>query len=62
MYLTAGYDVTLLRPTPIGVVQLSAEVAKHHEPEIVVRGQLDADGKQRASIVARWRRFMPRPQ
>ena len=62
LYLTAGYDVTLLRPTPIGVVELHAEVMEHREPELVVTGRLEADGKPRANIVARWRRFSRRPK
>lgn len=60
MYLTAGYEIRLLRPTPIAPVELYAEVAAHDEPEVTVHGHLESEGKRRAEIVARWRRFHPR--
>jgi acyl-coenzyme A thioesterase PaaI-like protein len=60
VYLTAGYEAKLLRPTPLRPLTLHAEVADHQEPEVTVRGHLESGGKRRAEIVARWRRFRPR--
>lgn len=61
MYLTAGFDLRLLRPTALQPVTLYAEVSEHDEPEVTVSGHLESNGKRRAEITARWRRFHPRP-
>jgi hypothetical protein len=60
VYLTGGYDVKLLRPTPLRPVTLYAEVADHQEPEVTVTGHLESNGKRRGEVVAHWRRFRPR--
>jgi acyl-coenzyme A thioesterase PaaI-like protein len=60
-FITAGFDVRFLRPTPLGPpVQLTAEPVSVSEPEIVVSSQLLADDKPRATMTATWRRFRPR--
>jgi acyl-coenzyme A thioesterase PaaI-like protein len=60
-FITAGLDVTFLRPTPLGPsLYLSAEPDKISESEIVVNAELVFDEKQRATLTARWLRFRPR--
>ena len=61
-FITAGFEVRFLRPTPLGpVVQLIASPVALNEDEIVVEASLEHDGKTRATMTATWRRFRPRP-
>jgi acyl-coenzyme A thioesterase PaaI-like protein len=60
-FITAGFDVKFLRPTPLGPpVRLTASPISIDESEIVVRSDLEVDGKARATMTATWRRFRPR--
>jgi acyl-coenzyme A thioesterase PaaI-like protein len=60
-FITAGFDVRFLRPTPLGPpVHLTAWPVSVEEDEIVVTSQLEFDGKPRATMTAEWRRFRPR--
>jgi acyl-coenzyme A thioesterase PaaI-like protein len=60
-FITAGFDVRFLRPTPLGPpVQLVASPVRVGEDEIVVDAALEHDGKPRATMTATWRRFRPR--
>ena len=60
-FITAGFDVQFLRPTPLGpTVRLLAFPASVDEAEIVVQSELEFDEKTRAVMIARWRRFRPR--
>lgn len=61
-YVTAGLDVRYLRPTPLdGPLELRARVVSGDDIEMTVEAELIADGKTRASAVAVWRRWRPRP-
>jgi len=60
-FITAGFDVRFLRPTPLGPpLSLRAEPVEVSESAIVVRAELAHDGKVRATMVANWLRFHPR--
>ena len=60
-FITAGFDVRFLRPTPLGAtVRLTATPTTVDESEIVVTSELEVDGKVRAAMTATWRRFRPR--
>ena len=60
-FITAGFDVRFLRPTPLGpTVRLTATPTTVDESEIVVTSELEVDGKVRAAMTATWRRFRPR--
>ena len=60
-FITAGFDVRFLRPTPLGpAVHLRAFPQSIDETEIVVHSELEVDGKVRATMSATWRRFRPR--
>jgi acyl-coenzyme A thioesterase PaaI-like protein len=60
-FITAGFDVRFLRPTPLGpAVHLRASPASIGEQEIVVHSELVVDDKVRATMTATWRRFRPR--
>jgi acyl-coenzyme A thioesterase PaaI-like protein len=60
-FLTAGFDVRFLRPTPLGpALRLTAALVSVTEAEIVVHSELEVDGKTRATMEATWRRFRPR--
>jgi acyl-coenzyme A thioesterase PaaI-like protein len=60
-FITAGFEVRFRRPTPLGpTVQLSATAESVDEAEIVVRSELEVDGRSRAEMIATWRRFRPR--
>ena len=60
-FITAGFDVRFLRPTPLGpTVRLTATPVAVSENEIVVQSELELDGKTRATMTATWRRFRPR--
>ena len=60
-FITAGFDVRFLRPTPLGpAVSLSAEPVEVGEQAIVVAAELMVDDKVRATMRATWSRFHPR--
>ena len=60
-FITAGFDVRFLRPTPLGPpVRLTASPERIDEAEIVVHSELEVDDKVRATMSATWRRFRPR--
>ena len=60
-FITAGFDVRFLRPTPLGPpVRLVGTPVSVDESEIVVGSELEVDGKTRATMTATWRRFRPR--
>jgi acyl-coenzyme A thioesterase PaaI-like protein len=60
-FITAGFDVRFLRPTPLGPpVHLTAEAVSVAEREIVVAAELVVDEKVRATMQATWLRFRPR--
>lgn len=60
-FITAGFDVRFLRPTPLGPpVRLRAVPASIDEGEIVVDAELLVDDKVRATMQAVWKRFRPR--
>jgi acyl-coenzyme A thioesterase PaaI-like protein len=60
-FITAGFDVRFLRPTPLGPsVHLRASPERIDEDEIVVHSELGVDDKVRATMSATWRRFRPR--
>ena len=60
-FITAGFDVRFLRPTPLGpAVRLVGTPVSVDESEMVVRSELEVDGKTRATMTATWRRFRPR--
>lgn len=60
-FITAGFDVRFLRPTPLGPpVQLRAVPASIDEGEIVVDAELLVEDKVRATMQALWKRFRPR--
>jgi len=60
-FITAGFDVRFLRPTPLGPsVELWAKLESITVQEAIVLGELRCDGKVRASIRATWKRFRPR--
>jgi len=49
-FITAGFDVRFLRPTPLGpTVRLTAFPASLNEAEIFVTSELEVDGKPRGS-------------
>jgi len=60
-FITAGFEVRFLRPTPLGPpVRLTASPVTIDESEIVVGAALEVDAKVRATMTATWRRFRPR--
>jgi acyl-coenzyme A thioesterase PaaI-like protein len=60
-FITAGFDVRFLRPTPLGpTVHLRASPGHIDGDEIVVHSELVVDDKVRATMSATWRRFRPR--
>ena len=60
-FITAGFDVRFLRPTPLGPpLSLRAEPVEISEASIVVRAELHVDDKTRATMLATWLRFHPR--
>lgn len=60
-FITAGFDVRFLRPTPLGPpLLLRAELVEMSESAIVVSAELAYEGKARATMVANWLRFHPR--
>jgi acyl-coenzyme A thioesterase PaaI-like protein len=60
-FITAGFDVKFLRPTPLASpVRLSAQAESISGKAIVVAAELAAEGKTRATMTATWLRFRPR--
>ena len=60
-FITAGFEVRFLRPTPLGpAVHLVASAASIDEKEIIVSASLEVDDTPRATMTATWRRFRPR--
>jgi acyl-coenzyme A thioesterase PaaI-like protein len=60
-FITAGFEVRFLRPTPLGrTVRLTASPVRVEDAEIVVKSALELDAKVRAEMTATWRRFRPR--
>ena len=60
-FITAGFDVKFLRPTPLGPpLELIARPVSVEEGQIVVHAAIEYDGKVRAEMTADWRRFRPR--
>jgi acyl-coenzyme A thioesterase PaaI-like protein len=61
-YVTAGLDVRFVRPSPLlEPVELRAVVTSADESEITVAAELVWEEKVRATAVARWKRWRPRP-
>jgi acyl-coenzyme A thioesterase PaaI-like protein len=60
-FITAGFDVRFLRPTPLGPsLSLRAEAVEISETAIVVGAELVYEEKVRATMLANWLRFHPR--
>jgi acyl-coenzyme A thioesterase PaaI-like protein len=60
-FVTAGFDVRFLRPTPLGPpVHLTASPISVEQGEIVVGAELFVEDKARATMTATWKRFRPR--
>jgi acyl-coenzyme A thioesterase PaaI-like protein len=60
-FITAGFDVRFLRPTPLGPpVSLTAHAVEISEKTIVVDAELTVEDKTRATMRATWARFRPR--
>jgi acyl-coenzyme A thioesterase PaaI-like protein len=61
-FVTAGFDVKFLRPTPLGPeLELWAEAERIDENDAIVRGEVREGGKVRVTMRATWKRFRPRP-
>lgn len=60
-FVTGSFDVTVRRPTPLGpTVQLTASPESVDPSQIIVRSELTADDKLRATMTATWAPFRPR--
>ena len=60
-FITAGFDVRFLRPTPLGPpLALRAEPVEVSDSAIVVSAELAYEDKVRATMVANWLRFRTR--
>ena len=60
-FITAGFEVRFLRPTPLGpTIHLTAQPVSLDEKVIIVSAQLLYEDKVRAEMTAEWRRFRPR--
>jgi acyl-coenzyme A thioesterase PaaI-like protein len=60
-FVTAGFDVRFLRPTPLDrTIHLVGWAERVDAGEIVVHTQIEADDKVRATMLATWKRFRPR--
>jgi acyl-coenzyme A thioesterase PaaI-like protein len=60
-FITAGFDVRFIRPTPLGPpLALRAEPMEVSDSAIVVSAEVSYDGKVRATMTANWLRFRPR--
>jgi acyl-coenzyme A thioesterase PaaI-like protein len=61
-YVTAGLDVRFLRPAPLTEpVDLVGRITEAGEDEMTAAVELLWDGKPRATAVAHWKRWRPRP-
>jgi acyl-coenzyme A thioesterase PaaI-like protein len=61
-YVTAGLDVRFLRPAPLaGPLLLTGSVTDADEGEMTAAVELSGEGQVRATGVAVWKRFRPRP-
>ena len=61
-YVTAGLDVRYLRPAPLrDTVLLHAVVTDPGEDQMTAEVELIHDGKVRATALAVWKRWRPRP-
>ncbi len=61
-FVTAGFDVRFLRPTPLGPeLELWAQLEAIDESEAIVLGELRHGEKVRVTMRATWKRFRPRP-
>lgn len=61
-FITAGFDVRFLRPTPLGpTVELRGKIVSAEEDVVIVLGELVFEAKVRATMQATWKRFRPRP-
>ena len=61
-FITAGFDVRFLRPSPLAAtVELNAHMVSLEGDTAIVEGELLSDNKVRATIRATWKRFRPRP-
>jgi acyl-coenzyme A thioesterase PaaI-like protein len=60
-FVTAGFDVRFLRPTPLGPpVDLWARAETIGQDEMVVLAELRHGGKVRVTMRATWKRWRPR--
>jgi acyl-coenzyme A thioesterase PaaI-like protein len=60
-FITAGFEVKFLRPTPLGPpLSLRAEPVEISESKIVVSAELVFDDRARVTMLATWLRFHPR--
>lgn len=60
-FITAGFDVKFLRPTPLGpALTLRAEPVEISEAKVVVEAEVFVEDRVRATMVATWLRFHPR--
>jgi acyl-coenzyme A thioesterase PaaI-like protein len=60
-FVTAGFEVRFLRPTPLGPpLLLWAQAESISETEMVVLGEVRFEDKVRATMRATWKRFRPR--
>jgi len=60
-FITAGFDVRFLRPTPLGPpLSLRAEPIEISESAVVVDAELVFEDKVCATMAATWLRFHPR--
>ena len=61
IFLTAGFEVRFLRPTPRdGEVTLAARLVEAGHDAMTCDAELSADGKVRATMRASWKRFRRR--
>jgi acyl-coenzyme A thioesterase PaaI-like protein len=60
-FITAGFDVSFLRPTPLGPeLELRGKLIEASEAAMVAHAELVFEDKTRATMRATWRRFRPR--
>jgi acyl-coenzyme A thioesterase PaaI-like protein len=61
-FVTSGFDVRFLRPTPLGPpVTLWAKAEAVSPDEMVILGELRYEEKVRVTMRATWKRWRPRP-
>ncbi|MEO8800228.1 MAG: PaaI family thioesterase, partial [Polyangiaceae bacterium] len=61
-FVTAGFDVRFLRPTPLGpALELFAKPESVSENEMIVLAEVHFEQKVRVTMRATWKRFRPRP-